>query len=123
MDSTGLNDLFHDLSSHVDRHGETDTDVAPARRKDRGVDAYELAFQIDQSATRIPRIDRGVGLDEVFIALFAQAGAAEGADEARRHGLAEAKWVTHRNHKVADLQPVAVAQRQCLQIAAVLYLQ
>ena len=81
-------DLLHDLARHVDRHGEADPDIAAARRQDGGVDADALSPQVDEWTARITRIDRCVGLDEVLIALDAEAAAAERADDPRGHGLA-----------------------------------
>ena len=67
--------------------------------------------QVDQRAARIAGIDRGVGLDEVLIALDAETAAPERADDARGDGLAEAERIADRHHVVTDLQPIAVAER------------
>ena len=72
-----LNQLLHHPSSHVDRYGEPDSDIAAARGNDRGVDADQFSPQIDQGTARISGIDRCIGLDEVFIALLAKAGPSE----------------------------------------------
>src|SRR5580658_9702207 len=64
-----LDQLVHDAVRHVHRDGEADADVAAAARQNRGVDADQLAAQIDQRAAGVARIDRGVGLDEVLVAV------------------------------------------------------
>ena len=86
--------------------------LPPAGADDRGVDADQLAAQVDQRAARIARIDRGVGLDEVLVAFDAEAAAAERADDARGHGLAEAEGIADGDHEIADLELVGVADRQ-----------
>src|SRR5207237_9096782 len=52
-----------DALGGVARHGKTD---ALGHGDDRGVDAHHLAAGIDQRATGIPRIERGIGLDDVL---------------------------------------------------------
>ena len=64
-----LIELVHDAVSHVDRDSEADADVAAAAREDGGVDADQLASQIDERAAGVARIDRGVGLDEILVAV------------------------------------------------------
>ena len=70
----------------------------------------------------MPGIDGGVGLQEV---LEAQAGvvqvqiaAALGADDAEGDRVAQAEGAADGQHEVADLQPVAVAQRGGHQVGA-----
>ena len=46
-----LDELGHYLFGHVDRNGETDTDVTTALRQDGGVNAHQFAAQVDQRAT------------------------------------------------------------------------
>src|SRR5262249_12148794 len=55
--------------------------------------------------------------DEILVA-FDVRTAAEGADDSRGYGLAESKWITDREDKIADLQPVGIAHRNRGQIAA-----
>jgi hypothetical protein len=63
--------------------------LPPGARQDRGVDADELAAQIHERAAGIAGIDRRVGLDEVLVAFRVDAGAAERADDAGGHRVAE----------------------------------
>ena len=53
--------------ARFDRDGEADADVAAGAAEDRGVDADDLAAQVQQRATRVARIDGGVGLNEVVV--------------------------------------------------------
>ncbi len=59
--------LVHDASGHVNGDGEANTDIAAQWSNHRSVDSHGFAVEIDESSARIPRIDRGVGLDEVLI--------------------------------------------------------
>ena len=116
LDLAVADQLVHHAARHVDRHGETDADIAAARRQDRGVDADALAVEVDQRPARIAGVDRGVGLDEILVALDAEPAAAERADDPRGHGLAQPERVADRQHEIADLQPVGIAERHRGQI-------
>src|SRR2546429_5774408 len=48
----------------VDRDGEADADAAVNGALDRVVDTDDLALRVDKRPARVPRIDRGVGLDQ-----------------------------------------------------------
>ena len=97
---------------HVRRDGEADALRAAGTRIDRGVDADQPAFEIDQGAAGISRIDRGVGLDEELIIGDADLGARYRRDDAVRHRLADAERVADRQHHVADLQLIGIAELQ-----------
>ena len=56
-----------DVPREVARHGEADALIAAALAEDAGVDADQLAARVDQRAAGVARVDRGVGLDEVFV--------------------------------------------------------
>ncbi len=117
LDLAVADQLVHDLARHVDRHREADADISAGWGNDRGVDTDDPALQVDERATRIARIDRGIGLDEVLVTLDART-AAERADDARGHGLTEAERIADRQDKVADLQAIGIAHRNRRQIAA-----
>ena len=103
-------DALHDLPGHARGNGEADPLVAAAARQDGGVDADHLAACVDQRAARVAGVDRGVGLDEVLVIGQPQASAADGADDPHGHGLADPEGVADRQHDVADLQVLGVAQ-------------
>ena len=67
--------------------------------------------RVDQRAAGIARIDRGVGLDEVFVVGEADVGAARRADDAGGDRLAELERAADGQHPLADLQLGRVAPR------------
>ena len=75
----------------------------------------------DQRAAGVALVDRGIRLDEVLEAPspLRRRRAPLGADDAHRHGLADAERVADREHDVADAHRVGVAERQRLQVGAV----
>ena len=73
--------------------------------------------QVHQRAAGVAGVDRGVGLDEVLVAVRVDAGAAQRADDARGHRLAEAERVADGHHEVADLEPVGVGERERREVA------
>jgi hypothetical protein len=93
--------MSHDRAGHVGRDREADALVPAGARQDRGVDADELAVEIDQRAAGVAGVDRGVGLDEVLVLLDAQAGAADRADDAHGHRLADAEGIADRQRRPA----------------------
>src|SRR5690606_19726349 len=56
---TVFDQLIHHRLRHVDRHGETDADVAARWRDDGGVDADQVAVEVDQCTTGVTGVDRG----------------------------------------------------------------
>ena len=61
-------------------------------------------LQVHERAAGVARIDRGVGLDEVLVALDARPLRPERAHDARGGGLAQAERIADRDHEVADLR-------------------
>jgi hypothetical protein len=61
--------------------------------------------------TRIAGVDRRIGLNEILVPLDAEAAAAERADDTGSHGLPEAERIADRQHEIADLQAVGIADR------------
>src|SRR5690606_27615413 len=102
-----------------DGDGKADADIAAGRRDDRGVDADKLAVCRHQGAARVAGIDRGVGLDEVFIAFDVQSAAAQRADDAGGNGLAEPERIADGDYAVADAQTRRVAQPQGGQVGRI----
>ena len=105
---------FHALHyppRQVGGNGETDPDIAAGARIDRGVDAGQFAIRGDQRAAGIAGIDGGVGLDEELIIIGRALGAGQRRDDAHGHGLSDAKRVADRQHQIAHLDRIAVAER------------
>ena len=70
-----LDQLVHHRARQVDRDGEAVARVEAGLAGDGGVDADDLAPDVDQRAARVARVDRGVGLDEVLDAAVARGSA------------------------------------------------
>ena len=81
---------------------KSDSDVPTAGPDDGGVDAHKLAGEIDECAARVAGVDRGVGLDEVFVALDAQARPSLGADDARSDGILKAEGIANSDDIITD---------------------
>ena len=118
-DAAVLDQAFHHLARRRHRNREADAEAAAAARIDRGVDAEQVAGDVDQRAARVAGIDRRVGLDEVLEDVDAERVAAERADDARGHRLADAERIADREHDVADLEVVDVAERDHRQLVEV----
>jgi len=113
-----LDELRHYGTGHVARNREPDPYAGAARPDDRRVDADQLAAQIDQRTAGVAGIDRGIGLNEIFIAFDVETRAAERADDPRSHRLTEPEWIADRHHVVAHPQCIRIAQCQGLQVLA-----
>ena len=84
----------------------------------------DLALRVHERAARVAVVDRRVGLQEVLVAAAAVAIARSGrpalrADDPHRHRLADAERVADREHDVAHLRVVGVAERRGLQTRGV----
>src|SRR3546814_2077646 len=86
--------LAHHAGGQVRGDREAQADVAghrAARVEACGVEADQLAGEVDQRAAGVARIDRGVGLDEVLEAHARHVAAADRGDDARGHRLARSE--------------------------------
>ncbi len=109
-----LQDLGGGHLDLLDRDREADADVAAlvggdlrAERGDRGVDPDHLALQVDQRATGVAGVDRGVGLHGVDVGVVVLALArgdrpVDRADDAGGHRGREAERRADRDHGLAD---------------------
>ena len=79
-------------------------------RIDRGVDADQFAERVDQRASGIAGVDRGVGLDEILVGRHLEL-ASGGADDAHRDCLAESDRVADRKHDITDVCAGVVRHR------------
>ena len=110
-------ELVHHVPRHVRGNREADADVAVGHRDDLRVDADELALRVDERAAGVAVVDRRIGLQEVFVAAVTHAGRSTlRADDAHRHRLTDAERIADREHDIADLDRVGVAERQRLQV-------
>ena len=97
-------------SDRVDRDGQPEPDPG-----DGGVDPDETPAQIGQRATGAPRVERGVGLDDVLDqpvrpAVAGGQRATERADDAGRHGPGKAKRIADGDDELTDTQPRRVTE-------------
>ncbi len=60
---TLIDQIIGDGFGGIDGNREADARRCAARRKDRGIDAYDLAVSVDQRTAGIAAIDGGVGLN------------------------------------------------------------
>ena len=118
MHLAGLDQLVHHGARQVDRDGEAVAGVEPGLAGDRRVDPDDLAPDAHQRPSRVARVDRRVGLDEVLDAPLAGAGQAAqrpslGAHDAGRDGEGErlAQRVADGEDELAHARVVAVAER------------
>src|SRR5262245_35501556 len=83
-----LLELRSDLFGHVDRNGESDS---LSRSDDRRVDTHDLTFCVDERATAVARVDRGIGLNEIVIRSGSNHPSL-GTDNPGGHCLFQPKW-------------------------------
>ena len=69
-----VNEVTHDGLRHIAGDGKTNTDIAAVGSDDRRVDTDQFALHVDQCATGITGVDRGVGLNKIFKSFDTQAG-------------------------------------------------
>ncbi len=105
----------------VARDREADSLVSAALAEDAGVDADHFAARVHQRTAGISRIDRRVGLNEVFVIGKAKLRPTGGADDAGGDRLTELrrKRAADRQHPLADLQLRRIAPWQRLQAGEV----
>lgn len=90
-------------------------------------DAHQFAIHIEHAAAGVAGVNRGIhlnhgvgdgGLAAILVVGFGLNRAVQGADDTDRRGLGEAQRVADVDGPVADLQGVAVAQRDRRQVKA-----
>ncbi len=96
-------ELRHHRLHRIGRNVEADADRTAGRRVDRGVDADDVAFDVERRSAGIAFVDRRVDLQIVVIRSRADITAARGND-ARGDGAAETERIADRDHPVADLR-------------------
>src|SRR3984893_4052207 len=104
-----FNNMLSDLSRHVDGYGESKARMGIGRSDVSGIDAHELALQVNERATRTSWIDARIGLNEVFVLFDAETGAMQPADDTRRHAFADIGRIADGNNEVANSDTVGIA--------------
>src|SRR5690606_32221509 len=112
-------DAFHHLPRRGNRNGEAYAHAAAGARVDGGVDAQQVAMDIDQRTTRIARVDGRIRLDEIFKGVDPQFAAPQRGDDAAGDRLPHAKGIAYGQHAVAHGQLVRIAQHDHRQLVQV----
>jgi hypothetical protein len=68
---------------HVDRNRKAHAGIAAGGTDEGGIDANKVALKIDERATGVSRIDRGVGLNEILELLDTDIRPVQAADDPR----------------------------------------
>src|SRR5690606_27630304 len=111
-----LTQLADDANRKLRRDREANADRATGGRDDRRIDADDLAVHVEQRATRITAVDRGVSLDEVVIRAGINVAAAR-RDNADRNRAAKAERIADRHDPVADANLRRITEFHLLQLA------
>src|SRR5262249_40518420 len=77
--------------------------------EDAGIDANQLASDVDERASRIAGIDRRVRLHEIFVVRESQLGPPRCAHDSGSDRLAQLKRAADREHPFADFQLAGVS--------------
>src|SRR5438067_9131055 len=104
-----LLELRDDGLRDVGRHRKADADAAAIRRVDRGVDADDLALQVESRAAGIAAVDRRVDLQEI-VKLAGMDVPPARRDDAGRYRATEPERIADRDDPIANLRRVAVAK-------------
>ena len=113
-----LDQLIDDSPDEVARNRKSNALVAAAGlpvgalADDAGVDADELTAHVDERPAGISWINRGIGLNEIFVFRKPHVRAAERADDARRDGLVQLVRTPDGQHPLSHLQARRVAPRE-----------
>ena len=101
-----------ELGDHVHRYigrdGERQPHVTAAAAENLGIDAHQLAVEIEQWPAGVAGIDWHVGLDERHVGIIRQR-AAQGADDAFGSSALQSERRADGEHPLADLETVGVA--------------
>src|SRR5882724_3395220 len=107
-----LLELRQDLLDEGDRNREPDV----VRAADDGrVDADRFPLQVEQRSSRVARIDRSVGLEEIRVRGFGVHRPLLGADDPGSHGRFQPERLADGDDLIADLERIAVAQHGSLE--------
>ena len=99
--------LIGDQLGQVDGNGKTDP---LAGGNDGRIDSHHLAVHIEQRPPGISGIDGGIGLNEIFVILNTDIGAAGRGNDPDRQGPVEAEGIADGQGPLSNLQGVRIAQ-------------
>ena len=108
--------LVVDIDHGLRRQRKTHARVGVGLAQNRCVDADHFAVHVDQRSTGVAGIDGGVGLNKGLELAAGNDVAALGGNNARRHGLRQAKRAAYGQNPVAHLHAVGIAHlrsRKC----------
>ncbi len=117
-----LAQLIDHVDGGVGRHREADADRAAGRRDDRGIDADDLAVEIEQRTAGIAAIDGGVGLDVIVIRSGIDVAVAR-RDDAGGDRAAETERIADGDDPFAEPQLAGIAELHRLQRLVGVYAQ
>src|SRR2546422_2003299 len=107
LDLTVRGELRNNRLGHARGHREAATHRPAALADDRGVDTDNLPSGVDQRTTAIPRVDGGVGLNEVVVRPTADHSTGRAYDPGGDR-LLEAERVADSHHRLADLERIRI---------------
>ena len=111
-----LDQLVHNVHRHVGGDGEADAHIAAGGGEDGGVDTDQLAVEIDQRAAGVARVNGGVGLNKILVALDTQAGAAQRRHDTGGHRLTETEGVADGDHEITHLETGGIGDTDLRQV-------
>ena len=109
LDAPLGNELPANPLGQVDRDREANPLIAAVVGGDRRVDPHHLAGEVDQRSAGVPRVDGGIGLEELG-PLHAAELAPLATDDPRADGRLQLEGIADGDHPVADLHLVGVAE-------------
>ena len=95
-----LAQLIDNGDGAVRGNGKADSNRTPRRRDDRGIDADDLAVEVEQRSAGIAAIDRRISLNVVVVGTGIDVAVAR-LDDARGHRAAEAERIADGDHPFA----------------------
>jgi len=111
-------ELTDDVTDHRRRDRKADALTARSNVSDGRVHSDHPALEVDERSTAVPRVDRGVGLDEVLVGRDARLTTAT-ADDTGTDAVSEAERVADSDHPLTDASRFVRAQRRRYEIVRV----
>ena len=112
-------DVIDVIQSDLDGSGETDAGVAAVVRDHRAGDANHAAAVVDQRPAGAARVDRRVGLDQVFERVPDEVLAPQCTDDPAGHGVLQAERVADGEYDIASRQRGTLGELRGGQVAGV----